>query len=95
MEEVSYDEDSNCKAITHRDFCADARTGSSDHNEPRQARIPACELRRRAANDLERLAKRQMFMEMMKPIWSKLDGVTEKELEDDFKSWRKSRRRSR
>jgi antitoxin (DNA-binding transcriptional repressor) of toxin-antitoxin stability system len=46
-------------------------------------------------NDLERLAKRQMFIEMMKPIWKKLDGVTEKELEDDFKTWRKSQHRSR
>lgn len=46
-------------------------------------------------NDLERLAKRQMFMEMMKPIWKQLGTVTDKELEDDFKSWRKSQRRSR
>lgn len=46
-------------------------------------------------NDLERLAKRQLFIEMMKPIWKNLEGVTEKELEDDFKTWRKSQRRSR
>ena len=46
-------------------------------------------------NELERLAKRQLFIEMMKPIWKKLDRVTEKELEDDFKTWRKSQHRSR
>lgn len=46
-------------------------------------------------NDLERLVRRQLFVEMMKPIWKKLDGISEKELEDDFKNWRKSQRRSR
>ena len=43
-------------------------------------------------SDLLRMYKRRRFMKAMEPIWRKLSGVTEDELEKDFRNWRKARR---